>query len=227
MSHWRESINSWGGIPVAVAFVAIVGFIVAVIMFSISGANEESYKAKIYENAEGRVLGISGAPVRIIEFGDLQCSHCKTFHDDIAPKIIEDFISSGIATLEFRHLAFLGPESILAATAAECALEQEHYWDYIDLLFFKQNPNSKSTFSTTNLKKYARELENHYPNFDVMQFDSCLNSLEKRELVINMSEDALRLGFSSTPTFLINGIPFSNSGQYETFRTAIESAAKK
>ena len=41
MSHWRESINSWGGIPVAVAFVAIVGFIVAVIMFSISGANEE------------------------------------------------------------------------------------------------------------------------------------------------------------------------------------------
>ena len=95
------------------------------------------------------------------------------------------------------------------------------------MLFFKQNPNNKSTFSTTNLKKYARELENNYPNFDVTQFDSCLNSPEKRELVINMSENALRLGFSSTPSFLINGIPFSNSGQYETFRTAIESAAKK
>ena len=227
MTRWRGTINSWGGIPIIIAFVTIVSFIVAVIIFSISGTTEETYKAKTYTNAEGRVLGIAGAPVRIIEFGDFQCSHCKSFHDDIAPRIIEDFVSTGIATLEFRHLAFLGPESILAATAAECALEQGHYWDYSDLLFFKQNPNNKSTFSTTNLKKYARELENNYPNFDVTQFDSCLNSPEKRELVINMSENALRLGFSSTPSFLINGIPFSNSGQYETFRNAIESAAKK
>ena len=227
MSSWRKIINSWGGIPVVITIITIIGFIVAVIIFSISGTNEDAYKAKKYTNAEGRVLGIAEAPVRIIEFGDFQCSHCKDFNDKIAPRIIEDFVSTGIATLEFRHLAFLGSESILAATAAECALDQGRFWDYSDLLFFKQNPNSKSTFSTTNLKKYAQELENIYPNFNVKQFDSCLNSQEKRELVINMSEEALRLGISSTPSFLINGIPFGNSDQYDTFRITIENAAKK
>ena len=226
MSHWKELINSWGGIPVVIAFFGMVSFIIAVIIFSINETNEESYTAKKYADSAGRVLGISGAPVRIIEFGDFQCSHCKDFHEEITPRLIEDFVSRGIATLEFRHLAFLGPESILAATGAECALEQGYFWSYSDLLFFKQNPKNKSTFSTANLKKYARELESSYPNFNVDQFNSCLNSPEKRELVINMSEEALRLGFSSTPSFLINGIPFRNSGEYDTFRIAIENATK-
>src|SRR5581483_2465566 len=60
-------------------------------------------------------LGKSNAKVKIVEFADLRCPFCKSFHDNVLPQIQKTYINTGKVELFFRHFAFLGPASIVAA----------------------------------------------------------------------------------------------------------------
>lgn len=70
----------------------------------------------------------------------------------------EQFVETGIVTIEYRHLVILGEESQRAAEAAECAGTQGAFWEFHDLLFLRQGAEHSGTFSSANLKRFAREL---------------------------------------------------------------------
>lgn len=226
---WRETIDSWGGLTVVGSLAAIVLVIIGIVVLSASGsgAGGGDYIPTERSQTSGRIEGDPSAPVRIITFEDFQCPFCKAFSDDVAPQIIEEFVETGVANIEFHHFAFIGPESIAAAEAAECALDQDRFWDYHDLLFLRQNGENVGVFSDSNLKDFARELQVEFPDFDVDEFDNCLDSGRKRPLVEEMADQASSLGIQSTPSFLINGNPFPNTSDYETFRTGIQAAADR
>ena len=48
------------------------------------------------------ILGNENAPITIIEYASLSCSHCADFHLNTLPKIIEEFVNTGIAKIVFR-----------------------------------------------------------------------------------------------------------------------------
>ena len=124
-----------------------------------------------------------------------------------------------------HYLPILGPESVAAAEAAECAADQNRFWDYHDILFLRQGVRSNSgTFSTDNLKDFARELEAEFSDFDLDEFDQCVDSGRHAPTVEALAQEAQSVGLSSTPSFLINGQRFANT-DIEGFRRAIEAAA--
>ncbi len=49
----------------------------------------------------------------------------------------------------YRHFAKLGPDSVYAAAATECADEQGKFWDYLDKLFVEQ---TRGIFTNANLQ---------------------------------------------------------------------------
>lgn len=224
---WRDTLESWGGFTVVGSLAVAVLFIIALVAFNLPGSGTGGGDYVPIERAQvaGRVEGNPSAPVRIIVFEDFQCPFCKLFTDERAPLVIADFVETGIASIEFHHMAFIGPESTAAAAASECANDQNRFWDYHDLLFLRQGRENAGVFSTGNLKDFARELQAEFSDFDLDEFDQCVDSGRNRSFVEQATEEAGTLGVRSTPTLWINGQVMGNPSDYESLRTIIETAA--
>ncbi len=118
----------------------------------------------------------------------------------VLPRIEEEFVSAGQVKVQARTFAFLGEESDLAAQAAECANDQERFWDFHDTLYANQGGENKGAFSAENLKRFAEALE-----LDTAAFDSCLDSGKYASKVRDDTEAAGQLGVNSVPTVFVNG----------------------
>jgi protein-disulfide isomerase len=223
---WRQTIDSLGGFTVVGTLGAAVVAVLALIAFNLPGSedpNDEPYVPIERSMVSGRIDGDPLAPVRIIEFSDFQCPFCERFTRETAPLLLEEYVEAGQASIEYRHFAFLGPESQKAAEAAECALDQGHFWDFHDLLFLRQNGENRGTFSDGNLKDFARELAVEFPDFDVGAFDRCLDSGAKEQAVREMTSQGGDLGIQSTPSFIINGQRIGGAQSIEVFREVIDA----
>lgn len=121
----------------------------------------------------------------------------------------------------YWNYAFLGEESVWAAEAAECAADQQKYWEYHDLLFSSQNGENKGTFSKENLKKLAGGL-----GMDTEVFGSCLDSGKHSELIQSDTSLAQQIGVRSTPSFLVNGRPVIGAQPFTEFQQIIDGWIK-
>ena len=119
----------------------------------------------------------------------------------------------------FRNLAFIGPESLRAAEAGECANEQDRFWDYHDKLFAEQAGENSGTFSDDNLKRFASEL-----GLNTQQFNDCLDTNKYQAKVQQEIAQAQRLGIRSTPSVFVNGQLIENGSNYQALQAAIEKA---
>lgn len=166
--------------------------------------------------------GANNAPVVVVEYADFQCPFCRQFAAGPERQLQKDYVDTNQVRFVFRHLAFIGPESLLAAQAAECANEQGRFWDYHDKLFEEQGAENSGAFSPENLKRFATEL-----GLDAPQFNQCLDSGKYQAKVQQEVAEAGRLGIRSTPTLLVNGQLIRNGSDYQRLQTAIEAALRK
>lgn len=227
---WRATIDSFGGFLTIGSVVASIAVIVALIALNLPGSDVsgDPYTPLAGEGLRTRVDGDPDAPVRIIEFSDFQCPFCRRFAFETAPALREEFVETGIATIEYRHLVILGAESQRAAEAAECAGTQGFFWEFHDLLFLRQDAERSGAFSSGNLKGFARELADAWAplgrSFDVDAFDACLDGGDARLTVEMQTAEARSLGLGSTPAFLIGNVLVSGAQPIEVFRLAIAQA---
>ena len=49
------------------------------------------------------VEGDLNAKIKIIVYESLTCSHCANFHKDVYPELKNEFIDTGLASIEFRN----------------------------------------------------------------------------------------------------------------------------
>jgi protein-disulfide isomerase len=76
------------------------------------------------EGEKSKTMGNMSAPIRMDLYSDFTCPHCKFFHDQILPKLRDDFIVPGKAYLVFHQYVLSGPgheHSREAALYAEAA----------------------------------------------------------------------------------------------------------
>ena len=66
----------------------------------------------------GTAIGSPDAPVTLVEFADLQCPFCAQWATDAFPDLVEEYVRPGRLRIEFRGLAFIGPDSEKALRAA-------------------------------------------------------------------------------------------------------------
>ena len=171
--------------------------------------------------------GDPNAPVIVVEFSDFQCPFCSRFYQQTLPLIQENYIDTGKIKFVYRDLPLdsLHPNARLTHIAAECADEQEKFWEYHDVLFDKQSQWQRlsSTDLPITLTQYAADL-----GIQTESFETCLESEEMANEVKKDVSDAARYGSTGTPTFFVGNeedgfIKLVGAQPYAAFQAAIEN----
>lgn len=154
-------------------------------------------------SASDHTLGNPGAKVTLIEYADFQCPFCGKFYQETEKPIIEQYVNTGKVQLVYRDFAFLGQESLDAASATWCAADQGKYWEFNNYLFTHQNGENKGAFSVPNLESFAKTL-----GLNTATFNQCLESKKYEKAINNATQVAAKdAGVQGTPKafILVNG----------------------
>ena len=174
-------------------------------------------------NGHFPVKGNKNAKVTIVEFADFRCPFCEQFFTNTEPQIIKDYVDTGKVQFYFRQYAFLGPASVVAADAAECANDQGKFWDFHDYLYKNQPAETDtSMYNTDTLTQAAVSL-----GMDGNTFRSCLDNKTDDAKASQDMADGQKAGVSGTPTFFINGVSLVGAQPYSAFQTAINQELTK
>lgn len=162
---------------------------------------------------EGRpAQGDADAPVTIVEFTDYQCPYCGAFARDTEDALLDAYGDD--VRFVVRHFPITGSHQYAqkAAEAAECAFDQDRFWEYHDVLFAHQD-----ALDEASLRRYAKEV-----GLDTRVFAACLASGEKAAVVATDQADGQRYGVSATPTFFINGQRFVGAKPIDEFEQVVD-----
>lgn len=186
---------------------------------------------EVSEVFTGYILGDPDAANTLQIYADYRCPHCRVFHVDIEPGLIEDFVKPGRMNLELIDFTVIGVpsfddlgddtiESVQAAEAAACAAEQDAYLDFREWLYSGEPVTQDGDFSDDNLIAAAEEL-----GLDVDQFSASLLDGVYEDAIIEGVTLGIENGVAGTPTMILNGgDPFyvPNNG-YEGLKELLES----
>ncbi len=163
----------------------------------------------------GQTRGNPQAKVHLVEFADIQCPACATYAPDI-DKFLTDYQDKVFYTYKHyplpQHL-----NAIISAQAAQAAGLQGKFFQLQSLLFVKQSDWSEQKDPVPMFLNYAKQL-----NLDLTKFQADLNSQPVKDAVINDTADGNTLGVDSTPTFLINGLPFAQAPNYANLKKEVD-----
>jgi protein-disulfide isomerase len=158
-------------------------------------------------------LGPDDAPVTIIEFYDYACTNCKRFHDEVFRQVIDEYGDE--VRFVMRDAPLLSDASVEAANAAGCALEQDAFWEYHDLLFENQG-----AFSTDDMIAYGEQVG--IENMDA--FTACVENRQRLKELQEDERDRRTAQVLGTPTFFVGGQYMAGFQSFEEMQAAIDQA---
>jgi protein-disulfide isomerase len=147
---------------------------------------------------KGIYLGNPAAPVRVVEFADLQCPFCREYSLNVLPQLVQDYVRSGKVRMEFRNLSFLGKDSVTAGRAAAGAAEQNKLWNFIDVFYFNQGEENSGYVTPAFLAKIYGAA-----GVNAAQANAFANSAAAVKPLETANTLADQYGVKSTPTILV------------------------
>jgi protein-disulfide isomerase len=177
-------------------------------------AAEQAQNVKRYDVPEDDdpSIGPANAPITIIEFSDFECTFCQKWHAETWTQLVENYGDQIRLVYRDFPLTSIHGNATPAAAAANCAAEQNAYWEFHGKLFSNEYRLSKSTY-----EQYASDL-----SLDLEAFVECIDSGRHNDEVQADFEYASNLGVRSTPTFFVNGIPLVGAQPFEVFKDLID-----
>src|SRR5947209_7430673 len=100
----------------------------------------------------GISLGRADAPVRLVEFADLQCPYCDRYAVQALPTLVREYVRSGKVQMQFENLSFIGPDSVRAGQVAAAASQQGKLWNFVDLLYLNQGEENTGYVTSAYLR---------------------------------------------------------------------------
>ena len=181
--------------------------------FSLPGAaNAQEAGAADQDGAESSVeitemiKGDIDAPVEIIEYASYTCPHCANFAQTVLPEIEENYIKTGKAKLVYRDVYF-DKYGMWASLVARC--QPEKFFGISDMIYSTQNDWLRQD-SEEGIADGLRKI-GLMAGIGKDQLDACLTDGDKlRALVEWYQANATRDNIKSTPSFIIDGKPYSN-----------------
>ena len=145
-----------------------------------------------------RVLGNDNAPVTIIEYASMTCSHCAHFATAILPEVKKRLIDTGKAKLIFRDFP-LDNFALKAAMMARCA-EADKYFNLVEVIFSNQERWTQAKDPLQSLAQLGS-----LAGIDAGTFKSCTENTALETAILNgVQESQTKYSVKSTPTFIFN-----------------------
>ncbi len=169
---------------------------------------------------QDRVMGDPDAPVTVIEYASITCSHCKRWHDEVYPRVKEELVDTGMVRFVFRELPTAPMDvSVAGFLVARCAPESR-YFSVIDTLFDRQERLFTAQDRRAELLAVARAA-----GLSEDEFNACIRDEDQIARINEWSDEAAtRYRITGTPGFVINGVVHNGEQPFETFAEAVEDA---
>ena len=186
----------------------------------------------------GFVMGNANAPVKLIEFGSLTCSHCAEFAEKGEPILVDKYVKSGQVSYEFRNF-IRDPVDLAAALLARCngpaaffpmteqlfASQRDWFGKAANLPAEQQQQISASPqpaagyAQATGLDQFAK-----VRGVPAAKAQACLaDQAQVQKLISQNQKDSTDFQISGTPTFVING-KRAEAGEWSQLEPAIQAA---
>lgn len=218
-------------VPVALA-IAFAGVVIALAIYFVLRPPEQTAlgiggrEVEVEEiNASDHVLGNPSAPIVVIEYSDLDCPYCRSFHATMKA-IMSVYGESGQVAWVYRHFPIveLHPNAPRLAEASECVAEiggNQAFWKFVDAVFTA--PAANGRFDMGQLEATAA-----VAGVPVGPFQTCLDSGRHRETVNREFEEAVAAGGEGTPHNIIFSpsappLPVPGAQPYSTIKSIIDS----
>ena len=156
------------------------------------------------------MMGVKDAPITIVQFAEYQCPYCGKAGESI-DRVMEEY--AGKVQMVYRDFPLsFHPRAVPAAVAANCAGEQDKYWEMHKLLMSNQRALEEG-----DLVAHAQTLE-----LDMAKWNTCREDPAQAAEVQADMEAGAEAGVSGTPAFFINGIMLSGALPFEQFKEVID-----
>lgn len=204
---------------VAVVIIAIVGIVVA------DSLRKDSVQAgaQVTPPHATADFGIDVFPGRakadalhVVAIQDFQCPWCKVTSDNYTP-LLDALAEKGEITLEYRTIAMLdaglrNDASMRSAMANASAAVVGKYREYHEAVYAHQPQHEGDGFSDELLRDQI-PAEIGLTGDDLSRFHELYDSKATKQFVEDATKKALEDGYTSTPTYLVNGTKISLMGQ--------------
>jgi protein-disulfide isomerase len=171
----------------------------------------------VEQNPKKKSLGDPDAPVKIIEYMDIECPYCRHYSAKVFPQLVNNYVKSGKVYYVVKHFPLsqrVHPHAFLGAMASECAANQGKFWEFKTLAMENRRYQSKSTFlAIANIVNVP----------DQEKFSKCLNNQLEAETVKKEARQGQQKGVTGTPTVFIGDEKISGFRPYSEYKSAIQS----
>jgi len=160
----------------------------------------------------GRVVGDSGAPIKLIEFSDLECPFCREFHA-VTQRILTRYPED--VAVVFVHAPFTGHRfAAPAARAAECAHAEGRFAAFVKSVFAKQD-----SLGLKSWVSFGRDAG----ITDTLLFAKCAAAVETVPIIERGLEVGRKFGITGTPTVFLNDWRFGTPPTESEVTSAVDS----
>lgn len=167
------------------------------------------------------VQGKADAPITIIEYASMTCSHCAAFHTETYPVLLKKYIDTGKVRFILREFP-LDPLAAAGFMLARCAGPDKRN-AMIDLMFDKQKDWA---FTNKPLEALASLVKQ--TGMSQESFDACVNNQPLYNEINEVRDRAAqKFAVNATPTFFINGKKMSGEMTPEILDKALQPMLKK
>jgi protein-disulfide isomerase len=183
-----------------------------------NGTPEEIEVAPL--SKDDHVFGNPNAEIVIIEYSDIDCPFCKTFHETMH-RIVNEYGKDGVVAWAYRDFPLdqLHPEARAKAEASECVASlggNDIYWKFLDALFTRAE-------TVADLPTIAAEM-----GVNQAAFTSCVSEKRFAAEVAAEGEAALAAGGRGTPYSIIltkdgETFPINGAQPYEVVKQVIDT----
>jgi protein-disulfide isomerase len=194
---------------------------------SISGIPAFAQEAAPAEEAAGvfeMVLGNPDSKVEVIEYASFTCPHCAAFAENQFVSLKANYIDTGLIKFVYRDVYF-DRFGLWAGMIARCGNNTERFFGLTEMLYQQQRDwlaGGDPATIAANLKKMGK-----VAGLDDAALDACTTDAGYAQGLVDWyTENAERDEITSTPSFLINGVKYTNMA-YEEFAAILDAELAK
>ncbi|MEL6914818.1 MAG: DsbA family protein [Pseudomonadota bacterium] len=177
----------------------------------LGAANAQTVDAAQSVEIADMTLGEAEAPVQVIEYASYTCPHCRTFHEGAFKELKSEYIDTGLVEFVYREVYF-DRFGLWASMVARCG-GAERFFGITDLIYAQQSEWTQGAPAdiAANLRRIGLTA-----GLSEAELDACFSDGDKAQSLVawyeaNAAEDGIR----STPSFVIDGVRYSNMSMAE------------
>lgn len=168
-----------------------------------------------------RVEGSVMAPITVIEYASMTCSHCADFALQTMPKLRKEWIETGKVKFVMRDLAW-DNLALGMAKIARCA-PAEQFKPLVESFFGGQKKIITSPNPLEEIKNITR-----MAGMDDAAVEACVKDAALHTQVLASKNQALEiLKVQGTPAIFVNGVKVEGAVEYDVLKKTLDEAWKK